>query len=134
MKLKNNNFTREITSQIEQGENKELVFSICSEEPYLRQDETFGPYYQILEVTPEAINDERLRNGISFLKDHQSKSQLGIVKRWWIANKKLYVSVKFSRSGFAKAIKEDIEEGVRPWCSLGYYVDKFEKTGTAEEM
>ena len=133
MKFKNNNFTRDVSVQLEQSQNKQLVFSICSEEPYLREDETFGPYYQVLEVTPEAINDERLRNGISFLKDHDSKSQLGIVKRWWIANKKLYVSVKFSRSNFAKSLKEDIEEGVRPWCSIGYYVEKFEKTGTAED-
>ena len=129
MKLSNTNFTRQITSQFEQGENKELVFSICSEQPYLREDENFGPYWQVLEVTPEAINDERLKNGISFLKDHESKSQLGIVKRWWIQDRKLYVSVKFSRSNFAKAIKEDIEEGVRPWCSLGYYVERFVKTG-----
>ena len=133
MKFKNTNFTRDVSLQLEQSQNKQLVFSICSEEPYLREDETFGPYYQVLEVTPEAINDERLKSGISFLKDHDSKSQLGIVKRWWIANKKLYVSVKFSRSNFAKSIKEDIEEGVRPWCSIGYYVEKFEKTGTAED-
>ena len=133
MKLTNTKFTRQITSQFEQGENKQLIFSICSEQPYLRQDENFGPYWQVLEVTPEAINDDRLKNGISFLKDHQSKSQLGIVKRWWIQDRKLYVSVKFSRSNFAKAIKEDIEEGVRPWCSLGYYVEKFERTGTADD-
>ncbi len=125
MELKTNQFIREfgIQTDFEETENKELVFSVADESPYLRHDDTFGDYYQVLEISEDAIDTTRLAKNMPFLKDHERTAQLGAVKRFWLKDKKLYVSVKFSRSKFAQAIKDDIIDLIRQNTSVGYYVN-----------
>lgn len=132
MELKTNDFKREMeTSDFREAQNKELVFSVADEIPYLRRDQTFGDYYEVLEISENAIDTERLVRNMPFLKDHDHNVQLGAVKSFWIDNdsKKLYVSVKFSRSKFAQGIKEDIIDLIRQNTSIGYYVNQFQRTG-----
>ena len=130
MELKTNNFKRQMqTTDFQQAENKELVFSVADQLPYLRHDENFGDYYQVLEISEQAIDTTRLVKNMPFLKDHDHSAQLGAVKKFWLANGKLYVSVKFSRSRFAQSIKEDIIDLIRQNTSIGYYVNQFQKTG-----
>lgn len=131
MELKTNQFIREfgIQTDFEEAENKELVFSVADESPYLRHDDTFGDYYQVLEISEDAIDTTRLVKNMPFLKDHERTAQLGAVKRFWLKDKKLYVSVKFSRSKFAQAIKDDIIDLIRQNTSVGYYVNQFKRTG-----
>ena len=130
MELQNNNFKRQMeTTDFEEAANKELVFSVADQVPYLRRDETFGDYYQVLEISEQAIDTTRLTKNMPFLKDHDHSAQLGAVKKFWIQNKKLYVSVKFSRSRFAQSIKEDIIDLIRQNTSIGYYVNQFQRTG-----
>lgn len=118
-------------TSFEQGDNKQLIFSVADEIPYLRHDDTFGDYYQVLEISEDAIVTERLVKNLPFLKDHDHNVQLGAVKRFWIDtnSKKLYVSVKFSRSRFAQSIRQDIIDMIRQNTSIGYYVNQFERTG-----
>lgn len=131
MELKDKQFIREfgIQTDFQQAENKELVFSVADQIPYLRHDETFGDYYQVLEISENAIDTTRLVKNMPFLKDHDHSAQLGAVKKFWLANGKLYVSVKFSRSKFAQSIKEDIIDLIRQNTSIGYYVNQFQRTG-----
>lgn len=132
MELKNNQFTREFgETDFQQQENKQLVFSIADEMPYMRHDDVFGDYYEVLEISEKAIDTTRLVKNMPFLKDHDHAAQLGAVKRFWIDEntKKLYVSVKFSKSKFAQSIKEDIIDLIRMNTSVGYFVNQFEKTG-----
>ena len=117
------------TTDFEEAENKELVFSVADEAPYLRHDQTFGDYYEVLEISEQAIDTTRLMKNMPFLKDHDHSAQLGAVKKFWLANGKLYVSVKFSRSRFAQSIKEDIIDLIRQNTSIGYYVNQFQRTG-----
>ena len=117
------------TTDFEEAENKELVFSVADEAPYLRHDQTFGDYYEVLEISEQAIDTTRLVKNMPFLKDHDHSAQLGAVKKFWLQNGKLYVSVKFSRSKFAQSIKEDIIDLIRQNTSIGYYVNQFQRTG-----
>ena len=130
MELKNNNFKRQMqTSDFQLAENKELIFSVADQMPYLRHDDVFGDYYEVLEISEDAIDTTRLAKNMPFLKDHDHAAQLGAVKKFWLQNKKLYVSVKFSRSRFAQSIKEDIIDLIRQNTSIGYYVNQFSRTG-----
>ena len=130
MELKTNNFKRQMqTTDFQQAQNKELIFSVADEMPYLRHDETFGDYYEVLEISEQAIDTTRLVKNMPFLKDHDHSAQLGAVKKFWLQNGKLYVSVKFSRSKFAQSIKEDIIDLIRQNTSIGYYVNQFQRTG-----
>lgn len=117
------------TTDFQQAENKQLIFSVADQMPYLRHDETFGDYYEVLEISEQAIDTTRLMKNMPFLKDHDHSAQLGAVKKFWLANGKLYVSVKFSRSKFAQSIKEDIIDLIRQNTSIGYYVNQFQRTG-----
>lgn len=134
MELKNNNFKRQMEStDFQQAQNKELIFSVADEIPYLRHDDLIGDYYEVLEISEKAIDTTRLTKNMPFLKDHDHSAQLGAVKRFWLQDKKLYVAVKFSRSKFAQSIKQDIIDLIRQNTSIGYFVDQFEKTGLAED-
>ena len=117
------------TTDFQQAENKQLIFSVADQMPYLRHDETFGDYYEVLEISEQAIDTTRLVKNMPFLKDHDHSAQLGAVKKFWLQNGKLYVSVKFSRSKFAQSIKEDIIDLIRQNTSIGYYVNQFQRTG-----
>ena len=112
-----------------QSDNKQLVFSVADELPYLRHDDVFGDYYQVLEISEQAIDTTRLVKNMPFLKDHEHTQLLGAVKSFWLQDKKLYVSVKFSKSRFAQGIKQDIIDMVRQNTSIGYYVNQFQRTG-----
>ena len=130
MELQTNNFKRQMqTTDFAEAENKELVFSVADQMPYLRHDDNFGDYYEVLEISEDAIDTTRLVKNMPFLKDHDHSAQLGAVKKFWLANGKLYVSVKFSRSRFAQSIKEDIIDLIRQNTSIGYYVNEFQRTG-----
>ena len=117
------------TSDFQLAENKQLIFSVADQMPYLRHDDVFGDYYEVLEISEDAIDTTRLAKNMPFLKDHDHAAQLGAVKKFWLQNKKLYVSVKFSRSRFAQSIKEDIIDLIRQNTSIGYYVNQFARTG-----
>lgn len=130
MELKTNKFIRQMEdTNFSQSQNKQLVFSVADQLPYLRHDDVFGDYYEVLQISEEAIDTTRLVKNMPFLKDHQHTQLLGAVKSFWIEDKKLYVSVKFSKSRFAQGIKQDIIDMVRQNTSIGYYVNQFERTG-----
>lgn len=130
MELKTNDFKRQMqTTDFQQAENKQLIFSVADQMPYLRHDDVFGDYYEVLEISEDAIDTTRLVKNMPFLKDHDHSAQLGAVKKFWLQDKKLYVSVKFSRSRFAQSIKEDIIDLIRQNTSIGYFVDQFMRTG-----
>lgn len=134
MELKTNNFKRQMeTTDFQQAQNKQLIFSVADEIPYLRHDDIIGDYYEVLEISQKAIDTTRLTKNMPFLKDHDHSAQLGAVKRFWLQDKKLYVAVKFSRSRFAQSIKQDIIDLIRQNTSIGYFVDQFERTGVAED-
>lgn len=124
MDLKNKKITRQLQADVEQ-QNSQVVFSFASEVPYLRQSE-LGEYYQILKCQPQYVDTSRLEDGAcQLLLDHDWQRSIGVCKRYWFANQKLYASIKFSRSNFAQGIKRDVLDEVRRNVSIGYIVNDY---------
>ena len=121
MELKNQKITRQLQADVQQ-QNSQVVFSFASEVPYLRTDQ-FGSYYQILKCDPQYCDTSRLNDGAcQLLLDHDWQRSIGVCKKYWFANGKLYASIKFSRSQFAQGIKRDVLDQIRRNVSIGYIV------------
>ncbi len=107
-------------------DTNELTFSCASSKPYMRHDKHDKPYLEILEISEDAINFERLQDGNApFLWQHSADEQIGVIERSFIQDGKLYVTVKFSQRQFAQEVKADILAGIRRGISVGYSVDDF---------
>ena len=103
-----------------------MTFSCASSKAYIRYDKHQKPYAEILEISEDAINFERLQDGNApFLWQHDPDSQIGVVERTFIQDGKLYVTVRFSKNKFPQEVKEDIVSGIRRGISIGYSVDDF---------
>ena len=125
MDLKNQKITRQLQADVQQ-ENSQVVFSFASEVPYLRQSEV-GQYYEILKCQPQYVDTSRLEDGAcQLLLDHDWQRSIGVCKKYWFADKKLYASIKFSRSNFAQGIKRDVLDQIRKNVSIGYIVKDYQ--------
>jgi HK97 family phage major capsid protein len=102
-------------------EARTVPLSFASETPV---DRWFGR--EILDVTPEACDLERLRNGGAILVNHEWDDQVGVVLEASIdaATKKARCVAKFSRSQRGEEIFQDIVDGIRSLVSVGYIVRK----------
>lgn len=124
MKIKNQKVTRQLQADIDQ-QNSQVVFSFATETPYLRSTQ-LGQYYQILKCQPQYVNTSRLDDdACQLLLDHNWQRTVGVCKKYWFANKKLYASCKFSKSQFAQGIKRDVLDLIRRNVSLGYIVKDY---------
>ena len=91
-----------------------LTFSCASSKPYIRYDKHQKPYAEILEISDDAINFERLRDGNApFLYEHSTEKMIGVVEKAYIQDGKLCVTVRFSKNPFPQEVKEDIVSGIR---------------------
>lgn len=100
-----------------------LEFSIASSEPYLRAEDGQKPYYEILEISDEAISFERLIDGKApFLFEHDTTKQIGVIEKAFISDEKLKVLVRFSKNEFAQSVLKDIKAGIRRNVSVGYII------------
>lgn len=107
-------------------DNNVITFSCASSTPYLRHDRKGNGYWEILEISEEAINFERLADGNApFLYEHSTEKMIGVVERAFIQDGKLYATVRFSKNPFAQEVKQDIFDGIRKGISIGYSVDNF---------
>lgn len=92
--------------------------SIASEQPYERW---WG--VEILEITPAAIRDERLKSGMAVLVGHDTSDHVGVVERYEIApDRRLRILVRFGRSARAEEIWQDVLDGIRRHTSVGYII------------
>jgi hypothetical protein len=118
--MKKNTYTRDFTP-IERMESEAnvLTFSVASPAPYERSDKQHGSYYEVLQISDDAINFERLVDQrCPFLYEHDTDKQIGVVERAWIENEKLYVQVRFSENFEAQEVVSDIITGIRRNCSI----------------
>lgn len=98
----------EIQTPVEYTENV-LTFSLASSAPYLRSEKD-NTYYEILVISEEAINFERLIDNKSpFLFEHDTNKQIGVIEKAFIADEKLQVLVRFSENDFAQEVLKDIK-------------------------
>jgi hypothetical protein len=109
----------------EDGERDADLFdvSFSSETPVERW---FG--MEVLDHSAGAVDLTRAQGGLAYLVDHNTRDQVGIIEKLRTAGKKLRGTVRFSRSQRAQDIKRDLQDGIRPYTSIGYRVNSFEVT------
>lgn len=102
-------------------EARTVPLSFASENPVERW---FGR--EILDITKDACDLERLRNGGAILVNHDWDDQVGVVLEASIdpGTKKARCVAKFSRSTRGDEIFQDITDGIRSLVSVGYIVRK----------
>ena len=106
-----------------------LQFSCATETPYLRSDDG-QLYYQVLVISEDTLSFNRLVDDRApLLVDHNMQKAIGVVKKAYIKNKKLYVKVKFANTQLAKQIKEQMMSDLRRNVSIGYTISHMTRKG-----
>lgn len=106
----------EVASIDEETRTIEVAFS--SEAPVARW---FGD--EVLDHSPGAMNEDRLRNGAAVLWNHNSNDQIGVVESARIdEDRRGRAVLRFGRSQKAGEIWDDIVDGVIRHVSVGYFI------------
>ena len=104
---------------VQQEDENTLEFSVASSTPYLKLDKKGNPYYEILVISEDSINFERLVDGKApVLFEHDESKQIGVVERAYIQDGKLRTVVRFSTEEFAQSVLRDIKNGIRRNISI----------------
>jgi HK97 family phage major capsid protein/HK97 family phage prohead protease len=103
------------------------IFPLSSELPVRTWDGD-----EILLHGPENVNLEFLNSGNAPLLDSHIRhgglrSQLGVVVRAWLEDKRLYVAARFSNRPAAQEVRQDVDDGIVTNVSVGYDVNKVER-------
>jgi HK97 family phage major capsid protein len=78
-------------------------------------------WIEILSHAPGAVIMDRANRGLSFLEDHETLLLSGIVEGFRVdEDGKTRGVVRFSRNEQGQKIKRDMEDGIRPFISVGY--------------
>lgn len=113
----------------------ELVFAAGA--PVRRYDWNNGRYYlEQLEVTPEAINLDRLERGAPLLNSHYAYSledQIGVCDQPIVAAGVGTVQTQLSRRDSVRGIVQDLEDRVIRNVSVGYARDAIEMVAPSNE-
>lgn len=108
--------------------NRTARLSFSSEAPVLRW---YG--IEILSHKPEDIRMERWKAGAPFLMDHNPRDQRGIIQEGKLnADKKLEGTVLVSRHQRGEELFVDMQDGIRPYTSIGYAVHNLRELQPAE--
>jgi len=79
---------------------------------------------EILDHSSGSIDMSRVRNGMAYLVDHDTGDHVGLIEGLRVEKNKLRGTVRFSRSQRAQDIKRDVQDGIRPFTSIGYRVNE----------
>ena len=107
-------------------EKRTVQIAISSEEPVAR---SFGN--EVLEHTAEAIDLGFLASGRApLLLDHDPEKQIGIIESVDLdgSARRLRATVRFGRNGLAKEVFDDVVDGIRANISVGYSINKIERS------
>jgi HK97 family phage major capsid protein/HK97 family phage prohead protease len=128
----------QIEKQISEDEPGVVTFPLSSEEPYQRYYWEFGYLDEILDHSKGAVDLEFLNSGNAPLIDSHRwygglSNQIGVIRKAWLQDKRIYVEVKFSQRAEAQAVYEDVKAGIIRNVSVGYEISEYnidEKAGT----
>jgi len=102
----------------EEARTASLAFA--SETPYERY---WG--IEILDITPQAMRQSRLRTGANLLVDHDSRDVVGVIESVEIgADRVARAVVRFGKSARAEEVWQDVRDGIRRNVSVGYMIHK----------
>jgi HK97 family phage major capsid protein len=102
------------------AEGEERIPVSFSSDARVRQ--RFG--LEVLDHSPGAVNMEYAKNGLPFLVAHSRGQLAGRVENIAFAGGRGRGWLRTGRSPFAREIRQDIEDGIRPDLSVGYRVDE----------
>lgn len=106
--------TREAVNQ----DTRTVTLAFASEDPVERY---FG--IEILECTPAAMRDGRLKSGANLLMEHQRDDVVGVVESATVgADRVCRAVVRFGKSARAEEIYQDVLDGIRCNVSVGYRI------------
>lgn len=108
-----------------------VIFPLSSEEPYRRWYWEHGELDEILSHETKAVDLSFLNSGHAPLLDsHRTHSglafQIGVVRKAWLENKRVYVEVAFSNRAEAQEVYADVKAGIISNVSVGYEIEKYE--------
>ena len=122
----------------EENNTVEVVFA--TETPVKRYDWNEGCYFnEVLDISKEAINFERLNNGLSVLDSHASyrlDAVLGVVESAWIdeKTKEARAIIKLSNTEKDADIISKVKQGIIRNISVGYKVDEYTVSKNGKEI
>jgi len=105
---------------------RRVRIAISSEEPVAR---SFGN--EVLEHSAEAIDLSFLASGRApLLLDHDPEKQIGVIESVDLdsSTRRLRATVRFGKSGLAEEAFADVVDGIRANISVGYTINKLEKS------
>ena len=112
--------------------NRTVQLAFSSEQPFSRW---FG--IEILDHAQGSVDLERLNNGAPLLVDHSTSDHVGTIMQVVVGSDKIgRALVKFGNSTRATEVFQDVIDGIRSKCSVGYRVNKMileETSGDSEE-
>ncbi len=116
---------------------RSVIFPLSSEEPYKRYYYSVRNYLdEILVHTDEAVDLSFLNSGNAPLLNTHNRwdltDQIGVIRRAWLQEKRLYVEVEFGMSQRAEEVYQDVKAGVIRNVSVAYSVDRYEIDEEAE--
>lgn len=119
----------------EEDRSVELIFS--TGERGLRQPFLDDPYYEELEISPDAIRTERLDKGLSVIDSHRVYEGIdgvfGITGEYTIANGELRGRACFSDDEESESKFRKVANGTLRHVSLGYIIHRMMYVGDAED-
>ena len=102
----------------------EISFPCASSYPYRRYDWWKDEFYkEVLKISDEAVDMNRLNGGASVLKNHDSSIVLGKVVRAWCEGEQLCVRIRFRSDNMSRDLFNDLANGTVPNVSIGYGYD-----------
>lgn len=106
------------------------TLAFASEAPYERH---WG--IEILECTPSAMRQGRLRSGANLLCDHDTTDVVGVIESVEIgADRVGRAVVRFGKSARAEEVWRDVVDGIRRNVSVGYLIHKAQLVETVEGL
>jgi len=109
-------------------EDRTAKMSFSSEEPYERW---FGT--EILDHDKKSVLLKRLNTGGALLVDHDTRDQVGVIEKAFIADRKGSAVVRFGKSGRAEEVFQDVRDGIRQNVSVGYRIHKMKQEDSDPE-
>lgn len=109
-----------------------VEFSASSESRVLSYDWEIGRYFEVLDHSPRSVRMARLQDGAPLLKDHDRRTQIGLIESARVENGQLRVAARFGNSDIAKAERADVADGIRSKVSIGYIVHELRLDSRSE--
>lgn len=111
------------------AEQRSIVFSICSDNPYQRYDQNKNIFYdEVLVISDQSVDMSRLNTGNApILWNHDTDANIGIVEKAWILGNKVFIKCRFSKNDkLAQRVWNDILDSILKNVSIGYEILDYE--------